>query len=100
MDIQNSVEQELSQLGHDQKEQILENFSHFKQFLSNKVEFGEKMGLSEESLAKATEYVANYLANHEEPQNREEQVLMELWRSGDKDQQHALAHMLLNMVQK
>ena len=58
------------------------------------------MGLGEEQLAKTTEMVANYLADHEEPKNREEHLLQELWKSGDKEQQHALAHMLLNMVRK
>jgi len=56
------------------------------------------MGLSEEALAKATEKVAGYLAKHEEPRNREQYLLQELWKSGDKEQQHALSHMLLNLV--
>jgi Protein of unknown function (DUF3243) len=58
------------------------------------------MGLSEEKLAKTTEIVANYLAKHEEPRNREENVLMELWKSGSKEEQHTLSHMLLKMVRK
>ena len=35
------------------------------------------MGLSDETLAKATEKVAGYLANHEEPRNREEHILQQ-----------------------
>ncbi|MEF2246005.1 MULTISPECIES: DUF3243 domain-containing protein [unclassified Paenibacillus] len=100
MDLHNSVQQELSSLDAEEKDQILQNFDHFKQFLSSKVEIGENMGLSDEHLAKATEFVASYLAKHEEPRNREEQLLMELWKSGSKEEQHSLAHMLLNMVQK
>ncbi len=56
------------------------------------------MGLSEEKLAKTTELVANYLAKHEEPRNREEKVLMELWKSGSEKEQRMLSHMLLEMV--
>lgn len=100
MDLNNSVQEHLTNLDTEEKDQILQNFDHFKQFLSSKVEAGENMGLSEEHLAKATEFVANYLAKHEEPRNREEQLLMELWKSGNKEEQHSLAHMLLNMVQK
>ncbi|WP_342512858.1 DUF3243 family protein [Sporosarcina sp. FSL K6-1522] len=59
---------------------------------------GENMGLSEEKLAKTAEIVANYLANHENPRNREENILMELWNSGSKEEQHTLAHMLFKMV--
>ena len=97
-DINDRVEAKLDSIGQEEKEEILKNFSSFKTYLSGKVAAGEKMGLSDDTLAKATEKVAGYLANHEEPRNREEHVLQQLWISGDKDQQHALSHMLLNMV--
>jgi len=58
------------------------------------------MGLSEEKLAKTAELVASYLAKHEDPRNREEKLLMELWNSGSKEDQRTLAHMLLEMVRK
>jgi len=96
--IDERVEAKLDSIGQEEKEQILQNFSNFKSYLSGKVAAGEKMGLSDETLAKATEKVAGYLANHEEPRNREEHVLQQLWKNGDKDQQQALSHMLLNMV--
>lgn len=100
MGMQDKIQKELSKIDSEEKDQILENFNRFKQYLSEKVEMGEKMGLSEEKLAKTTELVANYLANHEEPRNREENLLMELWKSGSKEEQSALSHMLLNMVRK
>ncbi|MHA6258479.1 DUF3243 family protein [Sporosarcina sp. CAU 1771] len=100
MDVKDQVEKELAKIDVEEKEKVLENFRHFKKFLGDKVEIGEKMGLSEEKLAKTTEMVANYLAKHEEPRNREEYLLMELWKSGSKEEQHSLAHMLLKMVKK
>lgn len=96
--IDERVDAKLSSIGTEEKEEILKNFSTFKSYLGSKVSAGEKMGLSEEVLAKATEKVAGYLANHEEPRNREEHLLQQLWKSGDKEQQHALSHMLLNLV--
>ncbi|MGE7022858.1 DUF3243 domain-containing protein [Solibacillus cecembensis] len=98
MDMKDKVQKELSKIDGEEKDQILENFNRFKQYLSEKVELGENLGLSEEKLAKTTELVANYLAKHEEPRNREENLLMELWKSGTKEEQHTLAHMLLKMV--
>lgn len=100
MDIKAKVQKEISKITDEEKDQILENFKKFKQYLSEKVELGEKMGLSEERLAKTTELIANYLSEHEEPRNREEYLLKELWQSGSKEEQHALAHILLNMVRK
>lgn len=100
MDMKDKVQKELAQIDTEKKDEILENFSRFKQYLSEKVATGENLGLSDEQLAKTTEIVANYLAKHEEPRNREEYLLQELWRVGSKEQQHMLAHMLLNMVKE
>lgn len=92
------VEQKLDNMSQDKKEDILSSFETFKSYLSDQVSKGEKLGLNEEQLAKTAEKVANYLAKHEEPRNREEKLLQELWNAGDKDEQHKLAHMLVKMV--
>ncbi|MCG7344591.1 DUF3243 domain-containing protein [Sporosarcina sp. ACRSL] len=100
MDMQDKIQKELAKIDGEDKNQILENFNRFKQFLSEKVELGEKMGLSEEKLVKTVEIVASYLANHEEPRNREEKVLMELWKSGSEEEQRFLSKLLLKMVKR
>jgi len=100
MDMKNKVQKELAQLDVEKTDDILANFNQFKKYLGEKVELGENMGLSDEKLTKTTELVANYLASHEEPRNREEKMLMELWKSGSKEEQNMLAHMLLEMVRK
>ncbi|WP_040227298.1 DUF3243 domain-containing protein [Bhargavaea cecembensis] len=94
------IEGQMDQYDSEEKDQILENFNRFKQVLGDKVEKGEKMGLSDEQLAKGAELVANHLAKHEEPRNREQYLLQQLWEVGDKDEQHHLAHMLVKLVQK
>ncbi|TWT27514.1 DUF3243 domain-containing protein [Planomicrobium sp. CPCC 101110] len=98
--VDKKVDEKLRTFDDEKKEEILANFNHFKQYLSGKVEIGEKMGLSEERLAQITEKVASYLAKHEEPKNREEYLLQELWKVGDKEEQHMMAHMLLKLVKK
>lgn len=100
MEMKNKVESEFSNMKEDKKEQILQNFNHFKGFLAEKVEKGENLGLNDEQLAKTTEFIANYLSRHEEPRNREQYLLQELWDSGSKEEQHSLAHMLLKMVRQ
>ncbi|WP_369823515.1 DUF3243 domain-containing protein [Sporosarcina sp. P30] len=100
MDIKKKLESEASNMGGEKKEQILQNFNHFKGYLAEKVEKGENLGLSNEQLAKTTEFISNYLSRHEEPRNREQYLLQELWDSGSKEEQHSLAHMLLKMVRQ
>jgi hypothetical protein len=46
----------------------------------------------------AAEKVEDYLAKHEEPKNREEKLLQELWKVGDKEERHKLPHMLVKLV--
>ncbi|WP_419882104.1 DUF3243 domain-containing protein [Peribacillus sp. B-H-3] len=94
----NKVEGKLQNMDGNQKDQILSSFQEFKDYLGDKVSKGEKLGLNEEQLAKTAEKVASYLAKHEEPRNREEKLLQELWKVGDKDEQHKLAHLLVKLV--
>ncbi|MFC5465931.1 DUF3243 family protein [Lederbergia graminis] len=95
-----NVENQLKDLSQKEKDQILESFTNFKNYLNKQVSKGEKLGLSDDMLAKATVVVADYLAKSEEPRNREEKVLKELWKSAkDGEEKDAIAHALLRMVQ-
>jgi hypothetical protein len=96
---ENKIESEVQQAIPEQKEEILENFDRFKDYLGDKVAKGEKLGLGEETLAKYAEKVGDYLSAKEEPRNREEKLLQELWLLGDQDQRHHLAHMLVRLAQ-
>ncbi|MBD1380304.1 DUF3243 domain-containing protein [Metabacillus arenae] len=92
------VEQTLNHLSEDKKQDILSNFESFKDYLGDKVIKGKKLGLTEEQLAKSAEMVAGYLARYEEPKNREEKLLQELWKAGDVKERGMLAHMLVKLV--
>ncbi|WP_349409606.1 DUF3243 family protein [Pseudalkalibacillus sp. SCS-8] len=92
------VKSTVDRIPEEERDQILQNFDVFKEYLGKRVRIGEKMGMSEEQLAKTAEKVADYLAENEEPRNREEKLLKELWSAGTQEQQHMLAHMLVRMV--
>jgi hypothetical protein len=94
----NKVDDTLDRMSDERMDDILSNFEQFKSYLATRVELGEKLGLSEERLAQAAEKVAGYLAAKEEPKNREEKLLQELWLVGNKEQRHELAHLLVRMV--
>jgi Protein of unknown function (DUF3243) len=93
------VNNKLNEIGQDEKDEILSSFDSFKDYLGKKVEAGQRLGMDEEKLAKTAQKVANFLAEHEEPRNREEKLLQELWKSGTEEEQHKLSHMLVKMVQ-
>lgn len=76
-------------MDEEKKDDILRHFSTFKDYLGDQVEKGEKLGLSEERITKGAKRVADYLAKHVEPRNREEKLLNELWHVDiDEERQH------------
>ncbi|PZD93899.1 DUF3243 domain-containing protein [Paenibacillus sambharensis] len=94
----NNVDEAIAKIKPEQKDEILSNFDTFINYLGKRVQLGQKLGLGEEQLAKTAEKVADYLAANEEPRNREEKLLQELWKVGDKEQRHMLAHMLVRLA--
>ncbi|MDO3411708.1 DUF3243 domain-containing protein [Saccharibacillus sp. CPCC 101409] len=89
----------IDRIDDDKKDRILEDFESFKKYLHNRIKIGESIGLGEEQLAKVAQKVAGYLAENEKPRNSEEKLLQELWKVGDEEQRHKLAHMLVKLAQ-
>lgn len=96
----NKMEQQAADMREEKKEEIMDNFNRFASYLGSTVVKAEKAGMSEETIAKSAEKVADYLAKHEEPKNREEYLLQELWKHGEKDERHMFSHMLVRMVKE
>ncbi|MCM3128862.1 MULTISPECIES: DUF3243 domain-containing protein [unclassified Paenibacillus] len=94
----NQVDDVMNRMAPEQKDDILEQFETFKQYLKKRVALGESLGLNEEQLSMVAEKVAGMLSKNEEPRNREEKLLQELWNAANNEQQHALAHVLVKFV--
>lgn len=92
------VENVIERMDAEQKEDILESFDAFKQYLSKRVSLGESLGLNEDQLSKVAQKVADMLAAKEEPRNREEKLLQELWNAADQDEKDTLAKILVRFV--
>lgn len=78
----------------------MDDWSEWRETLAKAVNIGHSMGLSDEEIADKAEMIGDFLANNVDPQNPEQKVLKELWESADERQQHELAKLLINMVQK
>ncbi|NRG27112.1 DUF3243 domain-containing protein [Bacillus circulans] len=94
----NKAEETVKEMNRKTIQEKLENFDEFKSYLSSKIEVGKNLGMDEEQLAKSAEKVAGYLASNAEPQNREEALLQELWKVGNEEERHKLAHMLVKLA--
>ena len=95
----NKVDQHLNDLTPEEKDAILENFNSFKSYLNDQLAKGKRLGLSDEVLAKGAQFVAEHLSKKEEPRNREQKLLQELWNVADDDQKKHLSLLLVRMVQ-
>ncbi|MDQ0414581.1 DUF3243 domain-containing protein [Mesobacillus stamsii] len=93
------VGETLERIDTQQADEILGDFNEFRTYLSKRINLGKTAGLNEEQLAKTAEKIAGYLAENLAPRNKEEQLLQELWKVGNKEQQHALAHMLVKLAE-
>ncbi|MBM7648460.1 hypothetical protein JOC78_001402 [Bacillus ectoiniformans] len=92
------VEEKLDNMSSGKKDEILANFDEFKEYLGGKVSMGKKLGLGEEQLANTAQKVGDYLSAKEDPRNREEKLLQELWKVGTDEEKHMLSHMLVKLV--
>jgi len=78
-----------------------DNFSSWtkwKKTLSNAINISEAAGMSEKTVEKIGYRIGNILNAAVDPENREQRVLQELWKSADNEDRHALTRMIINMV--
>ncbi|MFD1019124.1 DUF3243 domain-containing protein [Thalassobacillus hwangdonensis] len=85
-------------MGEDKKDDIMQNYESFKNYLGDKVHKGEKLGMDDEQLTKGAKRVADYLAEYEQPRNREEKVLNELWNVANEEERKHMAHVLVKLT--
>lgn len=78
------------------------NFSDWdkwKKSISKAVKFGESVGLSENTIENIGQKIGNFLSASVEPENREQRLLQELWKSGDDHDRKSLSKMIVKMVE-
>lgn len=77
---------------------VLTNFDTWKQFLHDRVQAAENIGLSEEQVSKLAFKIGDFLANKIDPENPQERVLKDLWDVADQDEQKTIARLMVKMV--
>jgi hypothetical protein len=77
---------------------VLTSFDTWKQFLHDRVQAAESIGLSEEQVSKLAFKIGDFLANKIDPENVQEKVLKDLWQVADTDEQKTIARLMVKMV--
>jgi hypothetical protein len=78
---------------------VLDNWEQWKDFLGNRLNQAQGEGMSQNVVSDVAYQVGEYLAQQVEPKNEQERVLAELWKVADEQEQHAIANMMVKLVQ-
>ncbi|WP_252311537.1 DUF3243 family protein [Sinobaca sp. H24] len=90
----------LEQTSEQKKQEILDSYQGFQDYLKKQIHKGEKVGLNEEQLAKGAERVAEHLNKKEDPKNPEEKLLHEMWNVADDEEKRPLARVLVRLAKE
>ncbi|ASS65653.1 MULTISPECIES: DUF3243 domain-containing protein [Paenibacillus] len=77
---------------------VLSSFEGWKEFLSDRVEQGKKMGLTEETLGNLAYEIGSFLDEKVDPKNEEQRVLKEIWDVGDEEERKTIARLMVKLV--
>ncbi|MFE4704227.1 MULTISPECIES: DUF3243 domain-containing protein [Bacillaceae] len=78
---------------------VLDNWDQWKNFLGDRLNQGEQQGLSEGAVNNLAFEIGDYLANQVEPQNDQEKVLADLWSVASDEEKHAMASVMVKLVE-
>ncbi|MCA0174277.1 DUF3243 family protein [Bacillus hwajinpoensis] len=78
---------------------VLDNFESWKGFLHDRLSQGEQQGLSQEVVSDVAYQIGGYLADGVKAKNEQEQLLADLWHVASQEEQHAIANMMVKLVQ-
>ncbi|MGB2994151.1 MAG: DUF3243 domain-containing protein [Paenisporosarcina sp.] len=79
---------------------LLENWQKWTNFLGTNVMNAEATGMSKKAIQSTAYEIGDYLAKNVDPKNEQERVLSDLWSVASEDEQHALANMVVKLVQQ
>jgi hypothetical protein len=78
---------------------VLDNFEEWKDFLHNRVDQAESLGIGRDNINQIAYRVGNFLVNNVNPRNTQERVLKDLWSVADEDQQKVLGELMVKLVE-
>ncbi|PLR77704.1 DUF3243 domain-containing protein [Bacillus sp. V3-13] len=78
---------------------ILESWDQWKNFLGDRLHHAQNEGMDNESINNLAYEIGGYLSQNVDPKNEQERVLADLWSVASPEEQHAIANMMVKLVQ-
>ncbi|MBU9714489.1 DUF3243 domain-containing protein [Evansella tamaricis] len=79
---------------------VLDNWQQWKEFLGERLDQAKGEGMDNQVINDVAYQVGEYLSEQVEPKNEQEKVLADLWHVASEEEQHAIANMMVKLVQK
>ena len=78
---------------------VLDNWSQWKDFLGDRLNQAENTGMDKGVVTDLAYQIGDYLAKQVEPKNEQEKILSDLWSVASPEEQHAIANIMVKLVQ-
>jgi Protein of unknown function (DUF3243) len=78
---------------------VLDNWKQWEDFLADRLHQAQNEGMSEGAIGTLALQIGDYLASQVEPKNEQERILADLWSVADKEEQQAIANIMVKLVQ-
>ncbi|GIN61596.1 hypothetical protein J27TS8_15890 [Robertmurraya siralis] len=78
---------------------VLENWNQWKDFLGDRLHQAQNEGMNQEVISDIAYQVGDYLAKQVDPKNEQERILADLWSVATPEEQHAIANVMVKLVQ-
>ncbi|MET3699540.1 uncharacterized protein DUF3243 [Bacillus oleivorans] len=78
---------------------VLENWDQWKNFLGDRLNHAKQQGMDNNVVSDLAYEIGEYLAKQVDPKNEQERVLADLWSVASPEERHAIANMMVKLVQ-
>lgn len=78
---------------------VLDNWQDWKNFLGDRLHQAQNEGMNKQVVNDLAYQIGDYLAKQVEPKNEQERVLADLWSVASNEEQHAIASLMVKLVQ-
>jgi hypothetical protein len=78
---------------------VLDNWKQWEDFLADRLHQAQNEGMSEGAISALALQIGDYLSEQVEPKNEQERILADLWSVADKEEQQAIANIMVKIVQ-
>jgi hypothetical protein len=78
---------------------VLDNWKQWEDFLAERLHQAQNEGMSEGAISALAMQIGDYLSEQVEPKNEQERILSDLWSVADKEEQQAIANIMVKLVQ-